>query len=86
MHGVIFAWKTNQFVFSFPGGGGVNDQLPNSDISELHRLRRELLEEQDRVQRLSAQLSTNVSHLVIRSGRKSRGVSYSKDMTEKRFT
>ena len=42
----------------------MNDQLPNSDISELHRLRRELLEEQDRVQRLSAQLSTNVSHLL----------------------
>ena len=39
----------------------MNDQIPNSDISELHRLRRELLEEQDRVQRLSAQLSTNVS-------------------------
>ena len=41
----------------------MSDQHQNSEITELHRLRRELHEEQERVQRLSAQLSTNVRYL-----------------------
>ena len=43
----------------------VSDKHQNSEITELHRLRRELHEEQERVQRLSAQLSTNVRYLFI---------------------
>lgn len=50
-------WHTKKKYFSFAGN---SEQHQSSEMTELHRLRRELQDEQDRVQRLSAQLSTNV--------------------------
>ena len=47
----------HNFFFFFAGN---SEQHQSSEMTELHRLRRELQDEQDRVQRLSAQLSTNV--------------------------
>ena len=42
----------------FPGG--ISNGHHTQDSTEIQRLRRELREEQERVQRLSAQLTTNV--------------------------
>ena len=41
--------------------GGISNGHLHQDPTEIQRLRRELREEQERVQRLSAQLTTNVS-------------------------
>ena len=44
---------------TFPGG--ITNGHHKQDSTEIQRLHRELHEEQERVQRLSAQLTTNVS-------------------------
>ena len=60
IHPPLFDTKVltqKKIYFSFAGN---SEQHQSSEMTELHRLRRELQDEQDRVQRLSAQLSTNV--------------------------